>query len=70
MTGPPGLVIFDCDGVLVDSEPIALRLLLDTLARAGLPLDPAEAHGRFLGRSLATTREILAADYGQWDLAR
>jgi HAD superfamily hydrolase (TIGR01509 family) len=64
MSAAPGLVIFDCDGVLVDSEPIALRLLLDTLARAGLPLDPAEAHDRFLGKSLATTREILAADYG------
>jgi HAD superfamily hydrolase (TIGR01509 family) len=63
VSDPPGLVIFDCDGVLVDSEPISLRLLLDTLARAGLPLDPEEAHIRFLGRSLATTREILAADY-------
>ena len=60
----PDLVIFDCDGVLVDSEPISLRLLLDTLARAGLELDPEEAHRRFLGRSLATTREILAEEYG------
>ena len=35
---PPAtaLVIFDCDGVLVDSEPIALRLLVETLAAAGL----------------------------------
>jgi len=60
----PDLVIFDCDGVLVDSESISLRLLLDTLARAGLELDPEEAHRRFLGRSLATTREILAEEYG------
>jgi HAD superfamily hydrolase (TIGR01509 family) len=58
-----GLVIFDCDGVLVDSEPISLRLLVDTLAEAGLDLDPAEADARFLGRSLASTREILARDY-------
>jgi HAD superfamily hydrolase (TIGR01509 family) len=64
VTDPPGLVIFDCDGVLVDSEPISLRLLLDTLAAAGLLLAAEEAHARFLGRSLATTREILAADYG------
>jgi HAD superfamily hydrolase (TIGR01509 family) len=61
---PLSLVIFDCDGVLVDSEPIALRLLLETLDEAGLPLDPEEAHARFLGRSLASTREILAQDYG------
>lgn len=59
-----GLVIFDCDGVLVDSEPIGLRILLDTLAEAGLALDPAVAHDRFLGRSLASTVAILAADFG------
>ena len=62
--GGIGLVIFDCDGVLVDSEPIALRLLLDTLAAGGVELTPAEADALFLGRSLATTREIVARDYG------
>lgn len=60
----PGLVIFDCDGVLVDSEPISLRLLLSTLASAGLELSPARADALFLGRSLATTRQIIARDYG------
>jgi HAD superfamily hydrolase (TIGR01509 family) len=64
MTAAPALVVFDCDGVLVDSEPIATRLLLETLAGAGLTLDPEDAHGRFLGRSLASTREILARDFG------
>ena len=58
------LVIFDCDGVLVDSEPIALRFLLAALAAAGLHLEPPEAGALFLGRSLATTREIVARDYG------
>ena len=60
----PGLVVFDCDGVLVDSEPISLRLLLSTLAAAGVELTPAEADALFLGRSLATTRAIVARDYG------
>ena len=64
MAEPPSLVIFDCDGVLVDSEPISLRLLLETLASAGVALTPAEADELFLGRSLATTREIVARDYG------
>jgi HAD superfamily hydrolase (TIGR01509 family) len=59
-----GLVIFDCDGVLVDSEPIALRLLLETLAVSGLHLSPAEADALFLGRSLASTRETVAREYG------
>lgn len=60
----PGLVIFDCDGVLVDSEPISLRLLVETLASAGLSVTMAEADARFLGRSLAATREILAREDG------
>ena len=64
MTGGPGLVVFDCDGVLVDSEPIGLAILLATLGEAGLSLDPAVAHDRFLGRSLASTVEILATDFG------
>jgi HAD superfamily hydrolase (TIGR01509 family) len=61
---PPRLVIFDCDGVLVDSEPIAMRILLETLEAEGLSLDPPTGYDRFLGRSLADTREILAADFG------
>ncbi len=64
MNAPVELVIFDCDGVLVDSEPIAFRLLLATLAGGGLELPPEEAHARFLGKSLATTREIVARDHG------
>jgi HAD superfamily hydrolase (TIGR01509 family) len=64
MIGGADLVIFDCDGVLVDSEPISLRLLLETLAAAGLELSPAEADALFLGRSLATTRETVAREFG------
>jgi HAD superfamily hydrolase (TIGR01509 family) len=60
----PQLVIFDCDGVLVDSEPIAIRVLLETLEAEGLSLDPATGYERFLGRSLSDTRGILAADFG------
>ena len=61
---PPGLVIFDCDGVLVDSEPIAMRLLVETIAGAGLALDPEAAHELLLGKSLASMRAILARDFG------
>jgi HAD superfamily hydrolase (TIGR01509 family) len=64
MIGGAALVIFDCDGVLVDSEPISLRLLLETLAAAGLEISPAEADALFLGRSLATTRETVAREFG------
>jgi HAD superfamily hydrolase (TIGR01509 family) len=61
---PAALVIFDCDGVLVDSEPISVRLLVETLAESGLALTPAEVDARFLGRSLASTRALLARDFG------
>jgi HAD superfamily hydrolase (TIGR01509 family) len=48
----PDLVIFDCDGVLVDSESIALGQVRDALGRAGLKLTHAEAVDRFLGLSI------------------
>ena len=58
------LVIFDCDGVLVDSEPLAMRVLLDGLAEAGYAIDEATAYERFLGRSLAAMQAILRDDFG------
>jgi HAD superfamily hydrolase (TIGR01509 family) len=48
----PDLVIFDCDGVLVDSEAIALGQVRHALGAAGLTLSHAEAVDRFLGLSL------------------
>lgn len=36
--GRPSLVIFDCDGVLVDTEPVTLRVMRDWLADCGLDL--------------------------------
>jgi len=59
-----GLVIFDCDGVLVDSEPLAMRVLLRMLSAAGAQLQEDEAYEAFLGKSLASVCEILRSDYG------
>ncbi|NOZ31881.1 MAG: HAD-IA family hydrolase [Alphaproteobacteria bacterium] len=58
------LIIFDCDGVLVDSEPAAMAVLLETLADKGLEIDETEAYDRFLGRSLASARLTLTREYG------
>lgn len=58
------LVIFDCDGVLVDSEPIAMRVLLETLSQAELTIAPDVAYPRFLGRSLAAISVILSEEFG------
>lgn len=44
-------VIFDCDGVLVDSEKLALQVELDVLAELGLSFDRADYMLRFMGLS-------------------
>src|SRR5260221_797341 len=48
----PDLIIFDCDGVLVDSEVLSCRCLSDTLAGYGISLDVDQALDLFLGRSV------------------
>jgi beta-phosphoglucomutase-like phosphatase (HAD superfamily) len=52
-----GLVIFDCDGVLVDSEPISLRCTTAALNRFGYPVDEDDVFDRFLGSSIASMVE-------------
>ena len=59
-----GLIIFDCDGVLVDSEPLAMRILLETVAAQGISIDPDTGCREFLGRSLATIVDNINAEYG------
>jgi HAD superfamily hydrolase (TIGR01509 family) len=49
----PGYVIFDCDGVLVDSEPAAVQLLAESFSRHGLPMTPAEIDLHFVGGTMA-----------------
>ncbi len=58
------LVIFDCDGVLVDSEPVSVRVLVNALRRKGLEMEEAEAYRRFLGRSLATVTKTMREEFG------
>jgi len=45
------LVIFDCDGVLVDSEVISCRVHADVLTRHGYPITAEQVRARFLGRT-------------------
>ncbi len=51
MAGEVELVIFDCDGVLIDSEMISARVLLSKLAAYGVDVDFAHFRTHFLGRS-------------------
>jgi HAD superfamily hydrolase (TIGR01509 family) len=62
---PPALVIFDCDGVLVDSEPIANRVFARMLAAQGLVLDEARMDELFLGRTMAHCLALAAERLGR-----
>lgn len=57
------LIIFDCDGVLVDSEPVSISVLVEAMREAGAEIDEAGAYDRFLGRSLATITECLKTEF-------
>ncbi|KQV66291.1 HAD family hydrolase [Rhizobium sp. Root1220] len=57
------LVIFDCDGVLVDSEPISVSVLVKAMNDLGVPITEDEVYGRFLGRSLATVIDTMKNEY-------
>ncbi len=48
------LIIFDCDGVLVDSELLSARVLIGQLAELGIPLSIEQFRSEFLGRSFAS----------------
>jgi HAD superfamily hydrolase (TIGR01509 family) len=59
------LVIFDCDGVLVDSEVIASRLLAEALTREGYPVTAAECRRRFTGVSIRSVVEAVGGESGR-----
>lgn len=54
---PFDLVIFDCDGVLVDSEAISNRVLASILNRQGATLSPTDAQRLFVGQSVCAVRQ-------------
>jgi len=61
MTGAmtPDIVIYDCDGDLVDTEPIANRVLAAMLTAEGYPIDVPTCVERFIGRPVPeTVREV------------
>jgi HAD superfamily hydrolase (TIGR01509 family) len=54
-------IIFDCDGVLVDSEVLSCRCLSEVLGRFGIALEFADAIELFLGRSTTAVLQHYAA---------
>lgn len=58
------LVIFDCDGVLIDSEIISAQMLIDELAGLGVHIDLAYVARHFLGRSYPTVMATIRKEFG------
>lgn len=65
LTSSWDLVIFDCDGVLVDSEPIANRLFATMLGEIGLPMTYEETVRQFMGRGQATVVTMIERRLGR-----
>ena len=61
---PLALVIFDCDGVLVDSEGAASRAVARELTAMGWPMTDAEAMGHFVGMTLEDMVPVVEARLG------
>ena len=65
MPHPIDALISDCDGVLVDSEVIAVRVVGQLTAELGWPLTEAEVIERFVGRSEAANHAMVAERFDE-----
>lgn len=60
----PKLIIFDCDGVLIDSEIISARMLVAELAPLGVQIDLDYIGAHFLGRSYPVVMQLIRQEFG------
>lgn len=58
-------ILFDCDGVLVDSEPITNGVLRDLLEEAGWLLTPEDCMRLFIGKAVREERQMIEAATGR-----
>jgi HAD superfamily hydrolase (TIGR01509 family) len=58
-------VLFDCDGVLVDSEPITNGVLCQMLNESGWALSPQDCMRIFVGKAVRDERALIEAQTGQ-----
>ena len=61
---PFDAVLFDCDGVLVDSEPITNRVLAEMMTELGWPLTPEQSIGIFLGKAVKDEAPLILEKTG------
>jgi len=57
------LVIFDCDGVLIDSEVISARVIVDMLALEGVLIDVAYVYQHFLGQQFSCVGQTVLRNF-------
>lgn len=60
----PDLIIFDCDGVLIDSEIIGCRIDAEALAEIGVPITVEEVMARYVGIATRTMLADIEERYG------
>ncbi|MGO4853809.1 HAD family hydrolase [Phaeovulum sp. W22_SRMD_FR3] len=60
----PKLIIFDCDGVLIDSEIISAKMLVAELAPLGVHIDLDYIGAHFLGRSYPVVMQQIRQEFG------
>lgn len=59
------LVIFDCDGVLVDSEPLSNAVMAEHITQLGWSMTGEQAMARFKGRTMAQVHALVEAELGR-----
>lgn len=64
MTQSFDLIIFDCDGVLMDSEIVSARVVARNMTEHGIPTTPETAMDRFVGTSLRNMKPAIEAESG------
>jgi HAD superfamily hydrolase (TIGR01509 family) len=62
---PPDALIFDCDGVLVDSERLMNREFTEMLNGLGLPYTYDSTISAFMGRSMTSCVQIIESELGR-----
>ncbi|MCV0426003.1 MAG: HAD hydrolase-like protein, partial [Roseibium sp.] len=55
----PSLVIFDCDGVLVDTERLTNQNMANIVTELGYPMTGPECQRRFMGRTLESVQTMI-----------
>lgn len=61
----PDLVIFDCDGVIADSEMLSAAVLIEQLAALGIAMSNEDVRRDFLGRSFPTVAGLIRDRFGR-----